>query len=119
MIIALGETGAATDQMAHSLLEAHWRDDVDLSNTQDLKQIAENLGHNAQDLLALAGSEAVQKQLLDNSELARKASVFGSPTYIVNGDPFYGQDRLELVERALAQPFAPNSFKNPPVGGVT
>lgn len=116
MIIALGETGAATDQMAHGLLEAHWRDDVDLSNTQGLKQVAENLGHDAEDLLAQAGSEAIQKQLLDNSELARKASVFGSPTYIVNGDPFYGQDRLELVERALAQPFAPNRFKNPPVG---
>jgi 2-hydroxychromene-2-carboxylate isomerase len=32
--------------------------------------------------------------------------VFGSPTYVVDGDMFYGQDRLELVERALERPFA-------------
>ena len=33
-------------------------------------------------------------------------SVFGSPTYFVNGDMFYGQDHLELVARALERPFA-------------
>jgi 2-hydroxychromene-2-carboxylate isomerase len=32
--------------------------------------------------------------------------VFGSPTYFIDGDMFYGQDRLELVERALQTPFA-------------
>ncbi|MAR04174.1 MAG: disulfide bond formation protein DsbA, partial [Planktomarina sp.] len=31
--------------------------------------------------------------------------VFGSPTYVVNGDMFYGQDNLPLVERAIQQPF--------------
>ena len=33
-------------------------------------------------------------------------SVFGSPTYFVDGDMFYGQDHLEMVERALERPFA-------------
>jgi 2-hydroxychromene-2-carboxylate isomerase len=32
--------------------------------------------------------------------------VFGSPTYFVDGDMFYGQDRLEMIERALGQPYA-------------
>ena len=32
-------------------------------------------------------------------------SVFGSPSYFVDGDMFYGQDRLEMVERALDRPY--------------
>ena len=41
-----------------------------------------------------------------NTNTAIKHSVFGSPTYFVDGDMFYGQDNLCLVERALSQPFA-------------
>jgi len=40
-----------------------------------------------------------------NTQKAIEMSVFGSPTYVVDGDMFYGQDHLEMVERALIQPF--------------
>ena len=116
MIISLGETGAATDKLAHALLEAHWRDDVDLSDRETLTRIASELGHDADSLLEKAASDEAQNQLRMNSDWAREQSVFGSPTYIVDGDPFYGQDRLALVERALNQPFAPSTFTNPSVG---
>ena len=62
-----------------------------------------------------AASQQVQNKLLANSDWAREHSVFGSPTYIVDGDPFYGQDHLELVKRALSQPFAPTKWSNPSV----
>ena len=92
MILALGETGAATDQLPHAILEAHWKEDADLSNPQTLGEIAETLGHNAQSLIAQAASNDVQDQLQCNSEWARGQDVFGSPTYIVGDDAFYGQD---------------------------
>jgi 2-hydroxychromene-2-carboxylate isomerase len=116
MIIALGSSTAPTDAMAHRLLEAHWRDDADLSDPKTLAQIAADLGHVPEALLAQAGSEPVQAKLRDNTQYARDRGVFGSPTYIVEGDPFYGQDRLELVERALSKPFAPTQWRNPSVG---
>ena len=116
MIIALGETGAATDAMAHALLEAHWRDDVDLSDKAVLASVASDLGHDADALLQQAASDAAQTTLQENSEWARENAIFGSPTYIVDGDPFYGQDHLALVARALGQPFAPSAWTNPPVG---
>jgi len=115
MIIALGETGPEVDQMAHRLLESHWRDDTDLSDHATLASIATELGHDAQALIARAGSEPVQQKLQANSAEAEARRIFGSPTYIVDGDPFYGQDRLELVERALTKPFAPGNWRNPPV----
>lgn len=116
MIIALGETGAATDAMAHALLEAHWRDDADLSDKTTLGRVAAGLGHDADALLQEAAADPAQARLRENSEWARSHAVFGSPTYIVDGDPFYGQDHLALVERALSRPFAPTAWSNPPVG---
>ncbi|MEO0929292.1 MAG: DsbA family protein [Pseudomonadota bacterium] len=115
MILALGDTGPATDAMAHAILQAHWCDDADLSHPQLLGQIASDLGHDAQLLLAQAASADMQQQLQANSAWARDQNIFGSPTYIVDGDPFYGQDHLALVEKALTDPFAPSNWSNPPV----
>lgn len=115
MISALGETGTKTDKMAHGLLEAHWRYDADLSDPQTLARVAAGLGHDADALMELAASETVQDKLHENSMWARELNAFGSPTYIVDGDPFYGQDHLELVERALSQPFAVSTWSNPAV----
>ena len=41
----------------------------------------------------------------ENTKEAINLPVFGSPTYVVDGDMFYGQDNLILVERALEAPF--------------
>lgn len=115
MILALGDESVQTDQMAHALLQAHWRDDADLSDPVTLGRIATSLGHDAQTLVARAASNDIQAKLTANTNWARALPIFGSPTYIVNGDPFYGQDRLEMVERALRKPFHPTNWCNPPV----
>lgn len=115
MIIALGETGSNTDRMAHRLMEAHWRDDVDLSDVTALKAIARELGFDPEAHLAQAASPEVQERLQENTQWAVSKALFGSPTYIVDGDPFYGQDHLQLVERALQTPFRPNDWSNPRV----
>ncbi|MCF4099471.1 2-hydroxychromene-2-carboxylate isomerase [Maritalea mediterranea] len=115
LILASGESGPAPDAMAHKLLEAHWRDDADLSDVPTLHRLATALGHDADSLLAAAGSHDVQDKLKANTEWAISQNVFGSPTYIVDGDPFYGQDHLELVERTLTKPFSVSNWRNPPV----
>jgi len=48
-----------------------------------------------------AKSEKVSKIYADNTEEAVEKNVFGSPTYIFNNELFWGQDRLEFLERAL------------------
>ena len=67
--------------------------------------ITESVGFNAEELIALAESSEVDVIYLQNTQDALDLSVFGSPTYVVDGDMFYGQDHLELVERALNSPF--------------
>ncbi|MEM9433666.1 MAG: 2-hydroxychromene-2-carboxylate isomerase [Pseudomonadota bacterium] len=116
MIIALGSSGPAVDQMAHRLLEAHWRDDADLSDAKTLRSLAAELGHDPDELLEQSAAVETQAQLDSNGEYARRKNVFGSPTYIVDGDPFYGQDHLGQVAHALASPFAATTWKNPTIG---
>jgi 2-hydroxychromene-2-carboxylate isomerase len=115
MILALGDQGPQVDAMAHALLEAHWRDDADLSDEDALAGLAARLGHDPVRLLDQARSGEVTDRYQQNGQDALAASVFGSPTYVLEGEVFYGQDRLEMLERAVTQPFAPTQWVNPAV----
>lgn len=106
MLIASGETGVETDRLAHGFLEAHWANDADLSDRETLLAIAASVGLDGAALIGAADTEDVAARHDANTEEAIARGFFGSPTYVVDGDPFYGQDRLELVARALEKPFA-------------
>jgi 2-hydroxychromene-2-carboxylate isomerase len=106
LLIAAIEAGLDVDALAHAMLEAHWRRDADLADPATLSAIGRDAGIDPVPLLAAAGSQAVLAIYRANTEEAIRRSVFGSPTYFVDGDMFYGQDRLEMVERALTRPYA-------------
>ena len=106
MLIAGLVAGHDIDRLAHCLLEAHWRDDADIAERATLARLAETVDIEPGPLLDAALSPAVVALYEANTEEAIRRSVFGSPTYFVDNDMFYGQDRLELVERALTRPFA-------------
>ena len=106
MLIAGQDSGAEMDRLAHGMLEAHWRDDADLADRDTLARIGDRLGLDPAPLLDAALTPEVQAAYAQNTSEAIERSVFGSPTYFVDGDMFYGQDHLEMVERALQHPFA-------------
>jgi len=105
LLIAADNAGCDVDALSHALLQAHWVDDADLADATTLATLAQNLNMDANDLLARAASEEVLAQYEVNTAEAVERSVFGSPTYFVDDDMFYGQDRLHMVERALKQPY--------------
>jgi len=105
MLIAGILNGTDIDALAHRFLEAHWRDDADLADKDTLAQLARDVGLDPAPLLAAVGSPEVAAAYDANTQEAIERSVFGSPTYFVDGDMFYGQDHLELVARALEKPF--------------
>jgi 2-hydroxychromene-2-carboxylate isomerase len=106
MLIAGLLQGTNIDRLAHCMLEAHWRDDADLADSETLTRLGNAAGVDSGSLLAAALSPEVLAVYAANTEEAIGRSVFGSPTYFVDGDMFYGQDHLEMVERALQRPFA-------------
>ncbi|ANK79705.1 MAG: hypothetical protein TEF_02025 [Rhizobiales bacterium NRL2] len=105
-LIAGMEQGLVIDELAHRLLEAHWKEDADLADRGTLLRLGREAGVDPQPLLEAADSPAVREIYDRYSRDAIERSIFGSPTYFVDGDMFYGQDRLEMVERALAKPYA-------------
>ena len=106
MLIAGVEQGHNVDRLAHAMLEAHWRDDADLADRATLAGLGRGVDLDPEPLLDAALSAEIQAIHEANTVEAIERSVFGSPTYFVDGDMFYGQDRLEVVERALRQPYA-------------
>lgn len=109
-------SGAAVDALAHAILGAHWREDADIADAATLAPLITACGLDADAILTAASTDAIQTIYRRNTTEAIALNIFGSPTYIIGGDPFYGQDRLELVERALQRPFSPSTWRNPPVG---
>ncbi|MEC9347348.1 MAG: DsbA family protein [Pseudomonadota bacterium] len=105
LLIAAMRAGLNIDVLAHSLLGAHWVNDADLADAATLARLARGAGLDPEPLLEAARAPETLADYARYTQEAIDRSVFGSPTYVVDGDPFYGQDRLEMVERALQQPF--------------
>ncbi len=105
VLIAAQEAGVNVDGLAHAMLEAHWRDDCDLADADTLAGLARGLDIDPDPLFTAAGGPEIAALYEANTEEAIRRSVFGSPTYFVDGDMFYGQDHLEMVERALQRHF--------------
>jgi len=102
LLIASIQQGLDIDALAHALLQAHWRDDADLADTDTLEALARGVDLNPEPLIEAALSDTVQERYRANTDEAIRRSVFGSPTYFLGRDMFYGQDHLELLEHALA-----------------
>jgi 2-hydroxychromene-2-carboxylate isomerase len=89
-------------ELAHALGRAMWADSRDLEDESELAQILERTGL-SRSLIAATQEPAIKQQLAANTARAKDLGVFGVPTFLVNDKLlFWGQDRLDLVARALA-----------------
>lgn len=105
MLIAATQTPQGADALAQAILSAHWIDGADLADRNELMRIAGTVGQDGKALLAAGDSDAMAAAYEANTIEAIDRSVFGSPTYFVDGDMFYGQDHLAQVERACGKAF--------------
>ena len=85
----------------HELLKQLWSEEKDIADEKNIEATSDLFNLNFKELSELAKSEKVSKIYQDNTEEAIVKNVFGSPTYIYNNELFWGQDRLDFLERAL------------------
>jgi 2-hydroxychromene-2-carboxylate isomerase len=78
-----------------------WAKDENISDPRMLEACLEELGFDADRILAAAQEEDVAKRRLANSEAAIAADAIGAPTYVFAGETFWGQDRIELLDHML------------------
>jgi 2-hydroxychromene-2-carboxylate isomerase len=64
-------------------------------------KLADDAGLPGRQLVERAGTEAIGAAYEQNRQDALSADVFGSPGYVLDGEVFWGQDRIELLEDAL------------------
>jgi len=107
VILAAQAAGADVDRLHVDMLRALWRFDRDLDSAEVLGELVTAVGADAATLLDAARSQPIQDAFVACTGRAIALGVPGSPTYVVDGEMFYGQDRLMMVERALEKPFAP------------
>lgn len=89
--------------LAGAIMRAIWAEERNAGDADTLTAIASECGHDGQALLKSAETSGVQEEYDRFTDDAIAASVFGSPWYAVNGEGFWGQDRLDFVERAFAK----------------
>ena len=89
--------------IAGDCLRAIWAEDRDISARTTLQEIVAARGLDADALLAHATSAEVAARYVMHSQEAIARGVFGSPTYVLRDELFWGQDRLDFLDRALAR----------------
>jgi len=93
--------GEAAVNLAGAIMHALWADDKNIGDEAVLAQVASACGFDGAMLMKSSQTAGVQAEYEKNTDEALAANVFGSPWYIVDGEGFWGQDRLDFVERAL------------------
>lgn len=88
--------------LAHRILKALWEEDDNPGEREVLARLIGEVGLNPAALLAEAEREEWARQRREDSEAALALGVFGAPSYVIGDEIFWGQDRLDFVERHLA-----------------
>ena len=99
--VALHDGSDAAMHITDAVLRAVWVDERNIADEALLATLLRERELPAR-RLEDAHSQAVQERYEANTQCAIDAGVFGAPSYVIDGEIFWGQDRLDFVERKLA-----------------
>lgn len=99
--IAVAQAGGPVAACSERLFRAIWAEDRNIADEAVVAALLQETGLDADAILAAAQGAAVQEAYQENQRLAIELGVIGSPCYVLKGEPFWGQDRLDLLEDAL------------------
>jgi len=101
MVIAAQERGLDAQRLSQALLRALWAEERDTADRDVRIAVANENSLPGKELAAAEESAPVQALYKTYSEEAEGLGVFGAPTYVLQGERFWGQDRLDFLDRAL------------------
>lgn len=106
-VIALVEAGHSPADYMQKVFSGVWADELDLADRDVVARLLSDCGFDADAILARAQADDIAAIRDKNSEDAVAADAIGVPAYVLNGEVFWGQDRIELLEHALKTARAP------------
>lgn len=90
------------DDYLTAVFNAMWVDEQDMGQPEVVARVLSRAGFDQEDVMARASDPAVKDRLKAITTEAVERGVFGAPTLFVDNEMFFGQDRLWMVEDALA-----------------
>ena len=106
ILIAAKRRKLDVEMISSEFMQSHWLNNLDLNDAYAVTEKLKSIKLDGEILMEQSKTPEIIAEYEANTNTAIVRSVFGSPTYFVDGDMFYGQDNLCMVERALSKPFA-------------
>lgn len=84
-----------------AVFAAMWEQQVDMGQPAEIARVLGEAGLDGQALLARAEDPEIKRRLLDNTQAAYERGAFGSPTFFVGDQMYFGKERLREVEEEI------------------
>lgn len=107
LVIAAIEAGHDPDPFLRRGFAGVWEDELNLADAATLVRLADDCGLPGQALVERSKTDEISQKYEQNRQDALSDDVFGSPAYVLDGEVFWGQDRIELLADALKSGRAP------------
>ena len=100
-IILAQKNSIKIENLIFSFQKAVWADEKNISDENTIIEICKSNNFNSSSIIEDANSEEIINEYKKNTEDALSSNVWGSPTFIYNNELFWGQDRIDFLERAI------------------
>ncbi|NVK40287.1 MAG: 2-hydroxychromene-2-carboxylate isomerase [Oceanospirillaceae bacterium] len=102
-IIALQADGRDPAQFVDRILAACWSEEQNIADPALIRDRLEACGFDADQVCTRAASDEIRARYDQNTDQAVASGILGAPAYVLDGEQFWGQDRLELLEDKLSE----------------
>ena len=99
---ALLAAGEPYNKLMHAFFRAYWVDSVDVSKDENIAQILVDQGYDATAVMAKSQTVEIKSLLRELTDTALEKGIFGAPGLVVDGELYWGQDRIHTVESYLS-----------------
>ena len=89
------------NDIAYAIMEGLWIKELNIDDPKNLKKILTRFIKTADEVIDFSESKQVEKEMNEYTKEAIDLAVFGAPTYIINDQIYWGQDRLDFLERYI------------------
>ena len=103
MVVAADQLGLDALKLSHALLHALWSEEKDVRLPEVRQAVADSLGMDGAKLVAMAEEPEIVAAWKASHDEAIEAGIFGTPTWVYEGERFWGQDRLEFLDERLGE----------------
>ena len=89
------------NDIAYAIMEGLWIKEMNIDDPTNLKKILTRFIKTADEVIDFSESKQVEKEMNEYTKEAIDLAVFGAPTYIIDDQIYWGQDRLDFLERYI------------------